>query len=536
MILNYDKQSKQWEFGGGKIVNGLFSGIKKALSKTDINEDIAKAFSGMKLDKNFYDQVKDPKLKISNKEILSYADSLTKVEKESITAGEALKSFEKSTFSVSTALSSLKNIGLTALSTLGTMAISMAASWAIGKIIQGIHDWIHADEIAIEKGKEATSAIEDQYDAYKKMKDVIKDIGETASGKDDLSGSEESISEIAKKYDELHDGVNDLTNANKNLSTEKYQEYLDVCNQIAEQFPTLVSGYDDQGNAILNLGNTASQAEASLLRMYEASKLAANVSMGEDLQESYKGFIKQIEQYENDNEYLQDQISVLNDNLKDTSVSSSDIKIDGDIITLSNQTGLKREQLQEIVSQYGLFLESIGDSLDGEYQFYVDGLNSKSDSEIKEIIDLFTNKVAAYSKAANDTIQAEVLSNTQQMSANDLYIKDQKKSIIGIINKYLQTSDIFEDVNSDLQNAILSNLDDLDLSLISDKYSGNIIPYIYGELIEPISELTPDIQDALSKAFNITLVSGTLNLRILQSGKVRFVIMVLYSPGILRSS
>ena len=38
------------------------------------------------------------------------------------------------------------------------------------------------------------------------------------------------------------------------------------------------------------------------MRMYEASKLAANVGMGEDLQASYDGFITQIKQYTNNNE------------------------------------------------------------------------------------------------------------------------------------------------------------------------------------------------------------------------------------------
>jgi short-subunit dehydrogenase len=55
-----------------------------------------------------------------------------------------------------------------------------------------------------------------------------------------------------------------------------------LCNQLAEQSPSLVEGYDNQGNAILNIGSTASEAESALLRMYEAAKLAANVGIGEE--------------------------------------------------------------------------------------------------------------------------------------------------------------------------------------------------------------------------------------------------------------
>ena len=35
------------------------------------------------------------------------------------------------------------------------MGATMAAMWVVGKAYEGIHDWIHAEEILIEKGKEA---------------------------------------------------------------------------------------------------------------------------------------------------------------------------------------------------------------------------------------------------------------------------------------------------------------------------------------------------------------------------------------------
>jgi len=48
-----------------------------------------------------------------------------------------------------------------------------------------------------------------------------------------------------------------------------------------------------------------------------------------------------------------------------------------------------------------------------------------------------------------------------------------------------------------MQDAIMSNLDSLDLSLITDKYKGEIVPYIYRELIQPISELEEPAQKAI---------------------------------------
>jgi len=51
---------------------------------------------------------------------------------------------------------------------------------------------------------------------------------------------------------------------------------------------------------------------------------------------------------------------------------------------------------------------------------------------------------------------------------------------------------------------VLSNLEDLDLSVISSKYKGDIIPYIYGELIRPLKdEFTPEVQSILTGIFDI---------------------------------
>ena len=256
MIFSYDKNNGI-NFG----VSGIVSGIKKALSRSKIDEEVASAFSKMDLKLNFFDQLTDPTLNISNEKLESFANGLSNVQIQSMSAGEAMKTFTTSTFSVGSALSSVASIAATVASSLLTMGAAMLITAAAGKLVEFFVNLARAEEIAIEKGKEATQSINDRYEAYKQLKDAIADTGKSITGKDENVTTEESIDAIAKKYDELHDGVNQLSNANEELSTEKYQEYLDLCNQLAAQSPSLVSGYDSQGNAILNLGNTAKEAE-----------------------------------------------------------------------------------------------------------------------------------------------------------------------------------------------------------------------------------------------------------------------------------
>jgi len=114
-------------------------------------------------------------------------------------------------------------------------------------------------------------------------------MGKTVSNGQELN-TVKSIEKVAQAYDKLHQKVDATTNENILLSDEEYAEYLDISNQIADQFPSLIQGWDDQGNAILNVGTSANSTEQDLMRLYEAAKLAANVSIGDNIQDSYDGY------------------------------------------------------------------------------------------------------------------------------------------------------------------------------------------------------------------------------------------------------
>ena len=182
--------------------------------------------------------------------------------------------------------------------TLGNMAIAMAASWAIGKAIEGIDYLIHYDENIIKAGQEAKESIDNTFKSFEEGQQKVTDLAtKFADSTDQIKTTGDAIDQVAEKYTELHKGVVGSTNENRSLSSEDYQSYLDICNQLAAQFPQLVSGYDAQGNALLNLGSNADSAADSIRNLYNAQMLSANVEIGENLQDTYKGTITQVEQY-----------------------------------------------------------------------------------------------------------------------------------------------------------------------------------------------------------------------------------------------
>lgn len=63
----------------------------------------------------------------------------------------------------------------------------------------------------------------------------------------------DSLKSVKEEFEALSEGVDKAGN-NVDLSTDKYARYNEIRNQLAESFPEIVSGYDEEGNAILKAG------------------------------------------------------------------------------------------------------------------------------------------------------------------------------------------------------------------------------------------------------------------------------------------
>ena len=120
-----------------------------------------------------------------------------------------------------------------ALNMLGNIAI-MGIITLISKGVKHLSDLANHIEITKEK-------VED-------LKSTFKSTLDTANS------NAKRVEELADRYDKLSKGVNNL-GENVSLTNEEYKEYNSLVNEIADMFPTLVQGYTDEGNAIINLKN-----------------------------------------------------------------------------------------------------------------------------------------------------------------------------------------------------------------------------------------------------------------------------------------
>lgn len=106
----------------------------------------------------------------------------------------------------------------------------IVAGIALQLLITGIDNIVHAQEKAIEKGKEASENI--------------------ANLKQEMQDMQSFLSSSADEFHTLAQGVDDFGN-NIGLNNEQFERYNELANQIADMFPTLVKGYTETGDAII---------------------------------------------------------------------------------------------------------------------------------------------------------------------------------------------------------------------------------------------------------------------------------------------
>lgn len=169
--------------------------------------------------------------------------------------------------------------GLEAAATAANAALTMGLSIAIQLVVEWISKLINAKDDLAEKVDEITSKFKEQHQELAKLK-----------GDYDTSNESSMISRYAK----LSKGVDGL-GRNVSLTAEEYSEYQDIVSTIADQIPSLVSGYDSQGNAILSCAGNVDQLTAAYEKLIKAQNDEVLVNSAGDINKDFKNALKDAE-------------------------------------------------------------------------------------------------------------------------------------------------------------------------------------------------------------------------------------------------
>lgn len=518
LIFNYDKESGKLG-GNSENLKKSWQDIKDFFTK---KQDITQRYSISENEKNAFAAIKErlsqaqlsddseenrqrianvfEEFTGANSALVEYAQNTKVAEISQESFVQSQSKVVQGTTKFSAVMKTASGIAKSFVATLGSMAVAAAASWAIGKVFEGIDYLAHYDENIIKAGQEAKDSIDSTFKSFEEGKQSIMDLGSSFGNQtEQIKNTGDAIDQVAEKYVELRKGVNQNTNENVSLSTDEYQQYIDLSSKLASQFPGLVAGYDSQGNAVLNLASNADKAADSIRNLYEAQVSSANVDMGKNLQATYDGVVTQTSQYAEDIQKKRDELEQLDTDISEN--KRSILTYGSNNFEVQNLYGDKENVITDVLKENGLYKENTGD--DGNiWNFYAEGLADKSEQEIDRMNEQITAGMESYYL----TLESQRSQLQSEINSYDLMIEDQWRSMAQSLGNYLQTSKSFNELDDSLQSAFLANISNLDLTALNDpdgEYKGQVLDFLYGEFLGPMPQFSTDVQESLAKALQI---------------------------------
>lgn len=369
-------------------------------------------------------------------------------------------------YGLSLLASTAKTIGLTIATTALNAALTMGISVIVTGAIAAFTSWINASK---EITKNAQAA-----------KDKI------ASITNDLKANTETVENSKQRYAELAQEVENLGKVNQNqgnLSNDEYKEFLNISNQLAGVFPSLTKGYDDNGNAILNLSGNVDTIVGSLDDLLQKEKELANKQIIDQIPNVYKDYDKNVKNATQNVKIAQDQFDRINEAYSNLDHGQS-IQMGFDYSGSNKDSGIS-------IGQYEAWLDSLGLVYK---ETIVEG--GRIVSAVGNIDQAFTEKL--------ESARSELQYAKQQLDA-------EKSSIGSYLNTWLQSDFSYNQIDdSGLQTAVKDIITNFDFTNLPDdvdsKNWDDVSEYLKRNIIFAISNLqnNPEIANALSQVFTNT--------------------------------
>ena len=506
-LFNFDKSGGK-TFGLKTIIDS-FKSVKKevpALSKeleTLFKKNADQSLSQVLQSGQIYN-LKDNKF---SNFINTYTQNMTDAQKEGLSFAQVANAYNESLIAngetitqVSSKLVTFKNI-LSGVGTafLSTIAINVAFA-AIGGIIKLIDDAIHRSEKLIATGKQAQKDIEETRTSIVEAEDFQKD--------------------SAKDFTKLREGVSPSTNKNISLTNEQYEQYIELSNKVAEIYPSVVSSYDAQGNAILNLSSDANEANNQLQELLATQEQIAGLKISKKLDDVFAGAYEE-------STTLNAKITELENRIKDEEeaqgffLSGNKIsKFVDDVLNgrRDNEIKLSSEEAKAVgdaLEEAGLAYQ-LTDNLDGKSSLSLQ-LQFYNEEEIKKMAEDFAGNIANYGFSSNIG---------QQISEDYVELSGLKQELDAVWNGVakdvidsFKQNPVYNQMSEELKTGLNSVISDIDYSSLEKPADKTWEEYLKSTYLYPITAIlgeaeklgqsaTPELKNA-KEAINGLLTMDT---------------------------
>lgn len=369
----------------------------------------------------------------------------------------------------------------TAMKTLGATLASMGIAWLAGKAISlAITGLDHlANATKYEK-----QALEDATETAKKYADQIK------TTKEENEKNAKSANDIAEKYAKLAQGVDVNTNKNKLLSNDDYKEFLNLNKQLADLFPTLTKGHDENGNAILGLSGDVDTVTESIRKLVEQQERLAKQDLKDSLEkyvngdDDSKGQLKVIEGQKKKVDDLKKNLSDLN-KYYNAIINGETLKEKGS--SLINLYFLKLADAAKDTKNYE-FLTST-EKYSTEQQFFRDlfslgRANNEYDfSKLKLTKDDIDSISATYQNLYSDL--------QSQLDTANSELANKNKELSQQMMIWVEDLDIYKD-NESLQTPLTDLISNIDWDSLGITDFEEVKDYIQKNILTPLQTVCKD--------------------------------------------
>lgn len=386
----------------------------------------------------------------------------------------------------------------TAWSTIGAIIASNPVGFiltivsAVYMIAKAIGD---ANEKIVESAKEAEDAIESL----------------TSSFKEDAK----TVNDYARRFAELAQGVDMLTGKNISLTTDDYEEFLDLSNQLADIFPTLSRNYDENGNAIIQLSGDTDTMVGSLQALLDVQRQITNQKIAENLPDLYAGVKLKSDEYNTDIDALISRRDAFEKQLKyfqsDDFIKDFNESLNANLLQITNSNG-DIDALNDMLDGYLAVLDKIGlsyeylsteydnqDNVIG-YNYRITDFDFMSEEEIakaKQDIAIGISDLAVTYSTEIDNLWNEIQTKENENKAN-------WSSLLSSIASWLSTDASYQTLSDDMQSVVQAMVNNIDFSKLDDVDTWDEMQkYIQDNIVSKIKSATPEVQKAFAQLFKI---------------------------------
>lgn len=458
-LLNLTNQAARLNMAFGSLV-ALFFAFKGVAVATHIHDIADALISGAKT----ADQMK------------SAVDALSSVEKKQLSimidnavTKQALNSAEGA-LTATKAAEIKTTLGLAAANkTLDVSAKGLKATFkSLGAAIP-VWGWIAIGAEVLISVISAISLAAEK--SAQKMEELNSEFETLTSEISNSAGSYQQLAtqfnQIVPRFTELADGV-DQFGKNIQLTDEEYAEFLQLNNQIAEMFPELNLGMDENGNYMLALSYSSDTLTESLKAQLEVQRELAAQNAADKMPELLSNVSEQAEE---NKDKIQDFKKILDDynKYRDKFIGNNSAFINSNAAkAMSNLLG-GSAKWTELLDKYR------------KEDSRVDWEALINSPEIKNAVDKTESEI--------NRLEGIMSSKWKQVTQSAV--------------ASTQLTPIFSELDEGLQTISLKMVGALDFEKLGLSTQDDIESYIYSNILSPLDKISPEVQDEMTSLLDL---------------------------------